>query len=792
MSGEKKHWITSQAHLLVIASVGLAAILTVLVFLEIRTSRNSQIRADFIRKAQIMEAALKDTLNSYCEVLYSIKGLYDSSEKVERREFRIFVQPLFERHSGIQALEWIPLVTQEQRQEFEASARNQGFFEFQITERQRQGKMVPAGERAVYFPVYYIEPYVGNELALGFDLSSNAERRAAIRRSRESGKLTATARLTLVQEQQKQYGVIALLPVYSRKGEPDPSAKGRISLEGFVLGVFRISEMVISALKAFELDTVIYSLYDRTAPPGKQLLWAHHPDSRNKPHTTTGYLQETDSTDWWFSSEFDMGGRNWTINFAPTTGYLRMYDFWSAWAILAGGLLFTGMVGYLLLALFGRSAALAATNVSMRTEIAERLLAETKLRGSEKRYRSLVSNLDTGVVVHASDTRILLANLRAQELLGLTEDQMLGKIDSDPAWKFVREDQTRLPKSDYPVNVVISRGKPLKNFVGGIYHPDSNYTVWVVVNAFPEYDENRRLKQVVVTFWDYTQLKLAKSELARRTNDLARANMKLQKQIVERQLVEKELKKKQQQIAKDLEVAARIQKSLIPNNFPRIGPVRLAWSFEPCERIGGDIFNFQQTGHDYIGFYMLDVCGHGVSSALISAAVSQFLQTNYELADQAIEESRPAVTLNRLERVFPFERFDSFFTIVYLTVNFVNGRLSYSCAGHPPPILRRTDGTIEVLAVHGPVIGTGQDRPFQQEDKQLRHGDKIILYTDGLLDHSNPTGEFFGKHRFYNTLQKYGDQSVQVLVNSVTKTIGDFAGNTKSSDDISLMVIEYI
>ena len=92
--------------------------------------------------------------------------------------------------------------------------------------------------------------------------------------------------------------------------------------------------------------------------------------------------------------------------------------------------------------------------------------------------------------------------------------------------------------------------------------------------------------------------------------------------------------------------------------------------------------------------------------------MSQFLQTNYELADQAVDEARPDVTLNLLGQVLPFERFDSFFTIVYLTVNPIDGRLSYSCAGHPPPILRWADGTIEVLAVRGPVIGTGQGRPF--------------------------------------------------------------------------------
>ena len=395
-------------------------------------------------------------------------------------------------------------------------------------------------------------------------------------------------------------------------------------------------------------------------------------------------------------------------------------------------------------------------------------------------------------MVHASDTRILLTNYRAQELLGLTEDQMLGKKDIDPAWNFLRDDRTQLPVREYPVNAVISTGKPLKNFVSGVNNPNWKDIVWVIVNAFPEYDENHNLKQIVVTFWDYTQLKLAEAALAKRTNDLAKANIELQRHIAERRLVEEKLKKKQRQIAKDLEFAAGIQQSLLPSSSPRIESIRLAWRFEPCEQIGGDIFNFQYTGRNHISFYMLDVCGHGISSALISATVSQFLQTISESSENTSEAARPEAVLNSLDRVFPFERFDSFFTIIYLTVDYVNGRLSYCSAGHPAPILRHTDGTLEVLDVHGPVIGAGDGRPFQQEDKQLQPGDKIVLYTDGVLDHSNSAGEFFGKHRLFEALQLHGDQPVQPLMDSLQAKIKAFAGFAESGDDISMMVVEYV
>ena len=74
----------------------------------------------------------------------------------------------------------------------------------------------------------------------------------------------------------------------------------------------------------------------------------------------------------------------------------------------------------------------------------------------------------------------------------------------------------------------------------------------------------------------------------------------------------------------------------------------------------------------------------------------------------------------------------------------------------------------------------------------MQPGDKIVLYTDGVVDHSNLTGEFFGKERFYEALQKHGDQPVQALINLLQTKINDFAESAKSGDDISMMVIEYV
>ncbi len=425
-------------------------------------------------------------------------------------------------------------------------------------------------------------------------------------------------------------------------------------------------------------------------------------------------------------------------------------------------------------------------------DITDTRAAEKKFHESEKRYRSLLANLDTAVVVHAPDTRILLSNYRAQELLGLSDANLVNRKDIDPEWHFVRDDGTRLPVREYPVNIVITTLKPLQYFLVGISHPKNDDIVWVEVNAFPEFDDDGDLRQIVVTFWDVTKRKTAEDSLAKQTFDLVNINKELRRQITERKQVEEKLRHQQQQADKDLEVAATIQQTLIPRYSPRIGPIRFAWRFEPCEQIGGDIFNFQYTGKKDISFYMFDVCGHGVSSALIAAAVSQFLQTSCEPMVSAIGTPRPDTVLNNLERAFPFERFNSFFTIVYLTVDYSKGSLFYSSAGHPPPILMGADGSLRLLKCHGPVIGTGNIHSFLKEEVPLRSGDKVIVYTDGILDYSNTGSELYGKERLFGTLQKYAGSPVQTLVEMVQKSLKDFAGASSPKDDASIMAIEYV
>ena len=251
------------------------------------------------------------------------------------------------------------------------------------------------------------------------------------------------------------------------------------------------------------------------------------------------------------------------------------------------------------------------------------------------------------------------------------------------------------------------------------------------------------------------------------------------------------LKEKQKQIDQDLKAAAGIQKSLLPNIAPKFPNVKIAWKFKPCERIGGDIFNIHSPDNKHIGFYMLDVCGHGVSAALISVTVSQFIQNIRDLLADETGIVPPEKVLNRINKEFPFERFDSYFTIIYMTVDLYDGCLTYSCAGHPPPVLIRSDKTLEILDHHGPIIGLSRGAPFGQASKCLQGGDKIVLYTDGILEISNSKKELYGRNRFYDTIKKSCGKPVQDTVSAIYKSVKNFGQDNKPDDDISVLVVEY-
>ncbi len=147
------------------------------------------------------------------------------------------------------------------------------------------------------------------------------------------------------------------------------------------------------------------------------------------------------------------------------------------------------------------------------TDITERKRAEEKLRESERRWHTLLQNIHAAVVVHSEDTSIVTCNNRAQELLGLTEDQMLGKTAIAPDWKFIREDGSDMPIEMYPVHQVQRTRQPLRDFIMGVHRPKQHDIVWVSVDVDPTFDHQGELAEMVVTFMDITAYRQAEQKL---------------------------------------------------------------------------------------------------------------------------------------------------------------------------------------------------------------------------------------------------------------------------------------
>jgi len=259
-----------------------------------------------------------------------------------------------------------------------------------------------------------------------------------------------------------------------------------------------------------------------------------------------------------------------------------------------------------------------------------------------------------------------------------------------------------------------------------------------------------------------------------------------------------ELTEKQKRLDEDLQAAAGIQQSLLPQKLPQIENLGIAWKFMPSEQIGGDIFNVLRLDEDHLGFYMIDVSGHGVPPALVTFSVSQTLQTHmgYTIRKRPgscpdYEIVPPGEVLKALDAEYPWERFEKFLTIIYLIIDLREGTLIYSNAAHPPPILLRADGTLQLLEEGGTIIGLDGILPFEEEQLKLQEKDKILLYTDGIFEVVNGEGEMFGEERFHALVKSLSLMPVDVIVDEIIVAIKNFVSGVKLRDDVSLLGIEF-
>ena len=346
-----------------------------------------EIREEFEQDAKECFEALRRELEVNLQVVLSVQALCNQLQEIKRSQFRDFATYFLSTHQSIRALEWIPRIPNSDRETYEEAARKSGFPSFRIADRMITGKMVRSPQRKEYFPVYLVEPFRGNEIALGFDLGSDQTRLEALERSRDTGEMVATSPITLVQETTRELGFLVFAPIY-QEGKPTDSLKmRRKSLRGFALGVFRVGEIVEKTLTYLNAKDIDICFYDNSTPKKERLLH-HHPSS---PTTVSMIDKEIASPLFRYTKTFNLAGREWLLLCTPSHDYIAARKAWWPWGVLVVGLSYTFLIGIYLLSHINRAERieklvtertfeLARTNEAFLKEIAARKQAEDELR----------------------------------------------------------------------------------------------------------------------------------------------------------------------------------------------------------------------------------------------------------------------------------------------------------------------------------------------------------------------------------------------------------------------------
>lgn len=248
----------------------------------------------------------------------------------------------------------------------------------------------------------------------------------------------------------------------------------------------------------------------------------------------------------------------------------------------------------------------------------------------------------------------------------------------------------------------------------------------------------------------------------------------------------------------DLKAAAWIQEQLLPAPTLQALGVRCEWRFRPSSYIAGDIFNFFPLDDKLVGFYLLDVSGHGVPAAMLSVTLSMVLTpdvTNasplkdYDPATGALRAARPEVAIRNLNGRFQLKD-DRYFTMVYGVLDTESLSLSLAQAGHPSPALIRPGSSPQLLGSGGMPVGLWPEIDFDCVDLLVSPGDRLLLYSDGVTECMSPDGEFFGEQRLLDYLGRSSREPLDKLLEGLDGEMKSWGGGTNFDDDVSLLAIE--
>ena len=264
-------------------------------------------------------------------------------------------------------------------------------------------------------------------------------------------------------------------------------------------------------------------------------------------------------------------------------------------------------------------------------------------------------------------------------------------------------------------------------------------------------------------------------------------------------LAARQLQQANERMNRDLEAAAGVQASLLPNKPVDIEGAEFVWRFRPCDELAGDGLNVFRQDDEHVAMYVLDVSGHGVSSALLSVSVTHHLAQLIGQHHRFTEAERceytggniisPAWLARNLNSLFPMEVMGRhYFTFLYGVLNVQTRTFCFVSAGSPGPLVVHTDGSVDVHDVPAVPIGMFPDSEYIDTAMELQPGDRLYLHTDGLYEERNvDTREEFGRTRLQQSLGRAAAEPFAASLDGLLDEIMRWRGSGVLSDDIAVL-----
>ena len=341
-----------------------------------------------------------------------------------------------------------------------------------------------------------------------------------------------------------------------------------------------------------------------------------------------------------------------------------------------------------------------------------------------------------------------------------------------------------------PTDVLSNFAYIIEQFISLIIIPVLIYMYYLEKNMTKPINKlTKSLSRNITTPQDYQKLNedLNSITVNNELKSLAGSLLEMEEDLnlYRKQLVE--VTSQKERFETEMKLGHDIQDSMIPKNFEEYnnGEKCEIWGMmEPAREVAGDFYDFFKIDDDNIGFVIGDVSGKGITASLIMVKAMTLIQ------DYAIHFEDLSEVFYEVNNLLCEGNVENLFVTCWLgKINFKTKKLSYVNAGHNPPLIKQNENFEYYNINPGVVLAAMEDMPYETNELQLKSGDAIILYTDGITEANYNYNDFYGEERLKDILNKHKNDDLEKIITSVKKDIDDFCENQEQFDDTTMFAI---